>query len=80
MLYYQCESVRNGAVIQQLIMLALNLEPGRPIGLERFNQLLESVITELRSRHQRAVDHSRSTMANVYEDYIEEFMEQLNQR
>ena len=74
------EEFRDGAVIQQLIMLALNLEPGRPIGLERFNQLLENVITELQNRHQRSVGHSQSTMADVYEIYIGEFMEQLSHR
>ena len=74
------EEFRDGAVIQQLIMQVLDLEPGRPIGLERFNQLLENVITELQSRHQRAVGHSQSTMADVYEIYIGEFMEQLSHR
>ena len=61
-------------------MSVLDLEPGRPIGSERFHQLLENVVTELQTRHQRAREHSRSTMANVFERYIAEFMEQLGYR
>ena len=71
------EDFRDGASIQQLVMLVLDMQPGMPISQAQFEQLLGRVIDGLQMRHQRALQRPQSSMASAYERYINEFTEQL---
>ena len=74
------EEFRDGASIQQLVMLVLDMQPGMPISQVQFERLLGRVIDGLQIRHQRALQRPQSSMAGAYERYINEFTEQLQPR
>ena len=74
------EEFRDGACIQQLIIMVLNTSPGEPIAADEFQRLTTRIVGELESRRERAASHSRSRMVPICERYITEFTLRLESR